>query len=321
MASCPTTDHGGRTVRGQVRDQDGGSTAYLAAVTIVNRPPQMQAPGNQTGVEGVSRTFGLGGFNDVAGDGPFTVGINWGDGSSSTFSVPAPGPLSAPHVYADNGTDTVVVSVTDKDGASGTASFVATVNNVAPTVNAGADATIDEGGTFASGDSFMDPGADTWTASVNYGDGSGDQPLALSGKAFTLNHVSADNGTYTVTVKVNDGPATSAGAAVVTVANVAPSVTASVSPAAIVESGATTVSGGFTDPGTIDSHTVVINWGDGTSSAAPVAAGAAKTFSATHQYPDDSPSGTAAGVYPITITVMDKDGASGGVVGTVNDSC
>jgi len=39
---------------------------------------------------------------------------------------------------------------------------------------------------------FTDPGADTWTANVNYGDGSGVQPLVLTGKTFSLSHVYAD---------------------------------------------------------------------------------------------------------------------------------
>ena len=43
----------------------------------------------------------------------------------------------------------------------------------------GADATIDEGTTFTRTRSFSDPGADTWTATVDYGDGSGVQPLAI----------------------------------------------------------------------------------------------------------------------------------------------
>ena len=33
---------------------------------------------------------------------------------------------------------------------------------------------------------FSDPGLDSWTATVDYGDGPGPQPLPLSGKAFTL---------------------------------------------------------------------------------------------------------------------------------------
>ena len=40
------------------------------------------------------------------------------------------------------------------------------------------DATITAGGTFSQGGSFTDPDADTWTATVDYGDGAGPAPLA-----------------------------------------------------------------------------------------------------------------------------------------------
>jgi len=51
---------------------------------------------------------------------------------------------------------------------------------------------------------FTDAGADTWTATVNYGDGSGAKPLTLNAdKTFGLSHVYADNDVYTVTVTVS----------------------------------------------------------------------------------------------------------------------
>src|SRR2546427_723303 len=63
----------------------------------------------------------------------------------------------------------------------------------APLVDAGADRTVDEGSTFSSAGSFIDPDAgDTWTATVNYGDGTGLQPLILTGTTFQLSHVYAD---------------------------------------------------------------------------------------------------------------------------------
>ena len=82
-----------------------------------------------------------------------------------------------------------------------------TVNilNVAPVVDAGSDVTIAKRDTFAGSGSFVDPGNDVWTATVDYGDGSGVQPLTVSGNTFALSHVFADAGIYTVTVEVTDG--------------------------------------------------------------------------------------------------------------------
>ena len=62
-----------------------------------------------------------------------------------------------------------------------------------------------EGDTFTTIGSFTDPDPDTWTAAVDYGDGSGVQPLMLeTDKTFSLSHIYTDGGTYTVTVRVTD---------------------------------------------------------------------------------------------------------------------
>src|SRR5262249_32202575 len=53
---------------------------------------------------------------------------------------------------------------------------------------------IPEGSTYVGSGTFVDPGPDSpWTATVNYGDGTGDQPLTLNGSHFLLNHQYADN--------------------------------------------------------------------------------------------------------------------------------
>lgn len=64
--------------------------------------------------------------------------------------------------------------------------------------------------TFSGSGSFTDPdlAGHTYTATVNYGDGTGTHSLALVGTTFTLSHAySGLVGTYTITVTVidNDG--------------------------------------------------------------------------------------------------------------------
>jgi hypothetical protein len=86
-------------------------------------------------------------------------------------------------------------------GTPGSANAIKT----APTVNAGPDATINEASAFTfGGGSFTDPDAETWTATVNWGDTGSPANLILSGKNFTLSHVYTDNGVYTITVTVTD---------------------------------------------------------------------------------------------------------------------
>ena len=61
-ASFATTDSGTRTVKGKVRDQDGGVTEYTATVTILNVAPAVTAPADQSASEGASTAFTLGSF-------------------------------------------------------------------------------------------------------------------------------------------------------------------------------------------------------------------------------------------------------------------
>ena len=53
--------------------------------------------------------------------------------------------------------------------------------------------------------SFDDVDADSWIATVDYGDGFGLEPLALDGHGFHLGHTYLEHGTYTITVTVDDG--------------------------------------------------------------------------------------------------------------------
>lgn len=227
-------------------------------------------------------------------------GNSYASGSGTSFSF----------TPDDNATYVVTLNATDKDSGTGSTSKPIAVTNVAPSVNAGTGATINEGATFSSSGSFTDPGADTWTATVDYGDGSGVQTLSLNlDKAFSLSHVYADNGNYTVTVKVTDKDGdVGTGTAVVTVNNVAPaSVTVSASPATINENDTTTVSGSFTDLGTLDTHTVVITWGDDSPNTTINLAANVLTFSTSHQYLDNKPADAG---YTVNVTVTDKDGTS-----------
>src|SRR5439155_444959 len=96
----------------------------------------------------------------------------------------------------------------------------------------------------------------------------------------------------------------------VVVNNVVPSnVILTANPGTINENSSTTLSGSFSDPGTQDTHTVVIGWGDGSPSTTVTLAAGVLTFSGqTHQYLDNRP---ANAPYTISATVTDKDNASG----------
>jgi len=200
-------------------------------------------------------------------------------------------------------------------GTTGTVTKDTLVQNVPPTVNAGPDATVDEGSTFNSSGSFTDPGPDTWTATVDYGDGSGVKPLALKpNKTFDLNHVYADNDTYTVTVVVTDDDGgVGTGTATVTVNNVAPTLDAGPDQEITAAYTISLTPATFNDKGTLDTHTATIDWDDGTLKAGMVTetpfgppgstAGMDGTVDSSHIYP-------ISGEYTVLVTVTDDNGGS-----------
>ncbi len=197
-------------------DGDGRVDEDLAKVDL----PVADAGGPYTVNEGSSVQLNGSAVSDTTGD---QLTFAWDLDNNGSFETTGATPtflgLDGPALQ------TVTLRVT---GLGGTVQDTATitVNNVAPSVNAGADATIDEGSAFSQSGSFTDPGADTWSATVDYGDGSGVQALSLSGKNFTLNHSYADNKLYIVTVTVADDEGGIGSDTVqVTVNNVAPTIT------------------------------------------------------------------------------------------------
>ena len=81
------------------------------------------------------------------------------------------------------------------------------MRNVAPRVAGGAGARVRAGARFARTCSFRDPGADTWTGWVDYGDGTARKALRLrAGKTFVLSHRFAGprGRRCTVTLRVTD---------------------------------------------------------------------------------------------------------------------
>jgi hypothetical protein len=142
-----------------------------------------------------------------AGD-SFTLVVNWGDGTPAQTYIFPPGSngqrVSVSHRYGDEGNYTIALSWTDPIGPANHATLAVTVTNVGPVVQAGGDVTLKQDGVLNRTGSFTDPGADTWTAMVDYGDGTGLHTLILRGHDFLLHHKYGHPGTYHVVVTVTD---------------------------------------------------------------------------------------------------------------------
>lgn len=302
--------------------------------------PLVDAGPDATASEG-SLFTGAGSVNDV-GSQSWSGTVNYGDGSpTETLAIGADRTFLLSHVYGDNGVYPVTVTVTDDEALKGVDTVQVTVNNVSPSLYVCGRKTVTEGAVLSLPNMgmFTDPGftnapggtAETFSYSINWGDGSavdtGSATVSIAGASgkvtrgvFDGTHTYADDGQYTValTVQDDDGGTSLTRLVTVAVTNAPPVVTnLSLDKTAILETESVSLTGTFTDAGSHDTHTAVIDWGDGTTSDAVVDA-ASRTFTAQHQYLD-SPA-TTPPQFKITATVTDNgnSAATQSVFVTVN---
>jgi PKD repeat protein len=204
------------------------------------KPPIAALDGPYAGNEGSPIAMSAAASLDPNGS---VAAYHWdfGDGTSADGAT-------VTHSYAQDGVYAARVTITDNDGLTDTAVAAVTVANVAPVIGAFSGASLLPRETYVASGAFTDPGADAWTATVDYGDGSGTSALALSGTSFSLSHVYAAAGVFTVTVSVTDDHATTTATQTVTVIsqaqavrNVIASVRALAAAGAISKNGAITL--------------------------------------------------------------------------------
>jgi Ca2+-binding RTX toxin-like protein len=267
-----------------------GHLTGAAAFRVLLDPPAAQFAS-----EGAGQAYHLGSFTDPS-DGPWSLDVNWGDGSSLTTPSVNPGLLADQlHTFAQSGTYTISVKVTDALGLSSSQSFPVTVANLAPTltVAGGQTATTALSKSFSLG-SFTDASLDgAWTIQVNWGDGSDLQAVqqATTGTIAGLAHTFAVAGNYSVQVSVidKDGCKTTGGFPV-TVLGAAPTMALS-GAASSSEGSPYQLTLGSVSPSNIPISGYTIHWGDGTSETFTGSPGATPL---THTYADGPSSDTIA---------------------------
>ena len=332
----------------------GSTGAYRLslATVVVNVPPSnvIVTPPGGGFLEGTSGTINVS-FTDPDVADAHTIDIDWDNNGTfdETFGLAAGfTSFTRNHIYTDDGISpgngsafdpvTIVVRVADA-GGNATGSGNSTINNVIPntvTITNGAFS-INENGSFTLNGSFIDAGTlDVHTVDIDWnGDGSFDQSVVLATGARTFSFTSpvyADDNpsgtpfdTNNVNVRVRDddtGVSTTA-TSTVTVNNVAPSAVTLDGPYSINENGSFTLNGSFIDPGTLDVHTVEVDWnGDGSYDQSVTLTTGDRTFSITSPiYVDDNPTGTAFDTNAINVRVSDDDTSVGlgGSTLTVNN--
>ncbi len=302
----------------QVVDDFGTSTTATVAVST-NAAPVAAADAYLTDEDVPLTVAAAGGVlaNDTDADGDALTAWPVSGVLHGTLTLAADGSFGYIPDADFNGTDGFTYTAHDGTEASAPALVtlsVSAVNDVpvvAPPVLA--PGTVDENGWTTLTGSFTDPDAgDGHSVVIDWGDGSADTAIAVASGSFTVGPVwhqyldDDPSGTgadlYTVQMRVEDGQplGTAFNSSTIVVRNVAPVLTA-LSTSAPVTHPAVSVTAGFADPGTLDSHLCTVDWGDGSSA---VLAADGLSCSAAHDY--GSP-----GLYTVTVTVQDDDGGTG----------
>ena len=226
QAVCVYGDNASYNVRVRVTDGDGGEDIDTSLVIgVINLPPTITSVTGTTPInEGGSTTVTVTATDPAGANDPLLYSFDCQN--DGTFDVPPQSSNQAPCTYGDNGTYIVNVRVTDGDGGEDTdATFVVTVNNVAPNISS-----VTNNGPVAEGS----PVEITVIASDVAGpldpltylfDCDNNGNFEVNQSTNKGNCTIYDQGIYTVTVRVEDGDGGfDLDATTVIVANIAPTV-------------------------------------------------------------------------------------------------
>lgn len=151
------------------------SAQAFTGVTVNNVAPTVSAVGGTTD-EGVAATV-TATFTDPGTLDTHTATIDWGDGAGPVDVNAAQLAAGVSHVYGDNGTFDVTVTVTDDDGGVGSDTTTVTVGNVDPTLSLDTSGAVG----FPGGDHFVvEPGDELAAAAEGTDPGSDDLTFAWS---------------------------------------------------------------------------------------------------------------------------------------------
>jgi VCBS repeat-containing protein len=237
-------DDGSYTIGVLVTDESGTSDIDYATVTVSDLGPTAAfswSPDPQNEGSDIS-------FSDLSSSYPDAIASwNWdftGLGGSTE--------QSPSFTYADDGSYTVCLTVTDDDSSTNEICNDVSVTNVAPVITIAGDASVNEGALYTLDLSAVtDPGTDTVTAcTLDWGDGNTDDCLAAIDGSLTHTYADGPNN-YIISVDLTDEDSTYVGVdtLAVTINNLAPSVAADNAAVTVNEGEQASNSGAYSDPG------------------------------------------------------------------------
>jgi PKD repeat protein len=274
----------------KVTDSEGAVSFANSTVNVSNLRPTLGSISGDVsgGLEGALLAWSTTPPTDPAGSRDLlTITWDFGDGANDSG-------LSVSHVYSNNGTYTVTVTVTDDDGASDSTNFSIIVTNVPPTIDdVTGPASADEGDSMTWSVNASDAGDDNLTFTWTFSDGH-------TANGSSVIHSFADDGAYTITVTVDDGDGGNASQTVnLSVFNSVPILGQVNGDRDGSEGSDITWNVTYSDAGTNDTHTIRWDFGDGIAIEGP----AENLSSVTHNYSND-------GTYILMIVLWDDEGAA-----------
>jgi PKD repeat protein/alpha-tubulin suppressor-like RCC1 family protein len=278
------------TVSLTVNDGTINSAPSVSTVTIANRVPTANAGGPYSGVRNVAIALSGAASSDPDGD-SLTHAWDFGDGSTGSGVAPT-------HAYVANGTFTITLTVNDGTANSAPSTSTVTISNQTPTANAGGPYSGARNSPITfNGAASTDPDNDALTYAWAFGDGS-------TATGVSPAHAYATSGSFTVTLTVNDGFATSSPAtSLVTISNQTPTANAG-GPYSGVRNTAVTFSGASSADPDNDALSYAWDFGDGSTGTGVAPA---------HAY-------AANGSFTVTLTVSDGSATSSPATSTVTIS-
>jgi hypothetical protein len=328
-------EEGNQTISVTIRDAGGSMATALSPATVADALVSASAAVSVTATEASQFTGVVAAFTDGASAGAaddYSAIIAWGDGSSSAGTVAPSGggfQVLGSHSYSEEsgvGSYTVTVKVLDSDGTTVSASGTATVADAALAPLSKTVAFTEGAAGTAVVASFEDADphgfVSEYSATIAWGDNTTSTgTVTADGVGFdvTGSHAYAEEGSYAVSVTIQDPGG--AGATANSTANVADAPLAATGVARFAVVGGqqfTHLMATFTDgdpAGTVNDYSASIAWGDGTTSAGTIGTSASGfTVTGTHTYP----AGSGANFVPI-VTVKDSGGSMTTAVDSIHD--